>query len=511
MLSIMKMKYYVLPILLFLLFSCNDENAVPGPTPTGQSKSYTINPVVDPTISGSIKFIENSDNSTTIEVSMTTTSENDTHPAHLHFNSAAETGGIALTLTPVAGSTGTSSTTVTQLDNGTLLSYTDFLNFDGHLNVHVSEEDLESLIGQADIGTNELTGDTKSYMLNSVDITEITGTATFAKRKSGETLATISLENTPQGGVHSAHIHSNTVIEEGAIIFTLNPVNGDTGLSITHIAEDDNGAPLLFDDILALDAHIKAHLSADELQTIVFAEDIGQNELTGESKMYELSEIQSSGVSGSVSLFERMNSSTLITITVSGTPPSGDHPAHIHDNDVLTGGGVAISLNNVDGSTGKSYTQVDQLNAGTKITYSELLAYNGHVNVHLSQNELTTIVAQGDIGSNTGEGTVIEYDVTSSGSSAYIFNGNGFSDASNPMLNLKKGTTYVFKINAPGHPFFINSTQGTGTGMAFANGVTNNGTEVGNITFVVPNDAPGNLFYNCQFHASMSNSIIITN
>ena len=76
------------------------------------------------------------------------------------------------------------------------------------------------------------------------------------------------------------------------------------------------------------------------------------------------------------------------------------HPAHIHQNDAVTGGGIAFSFNIVDGDTGMSITQVEALDNGVAITYDEILTYNGYINVHLSASQLGTIVAQGNIGSN---------------------------------------------------------------------------------------------------------------
>jgi hypothetical protein len=54
----------------------------------------------------------------------------------------------------------------------------------------------------------------------------------------------------------------------------------------------------------------------------------------------------------------------------------------------------------VDGNTGISNTQVAVLDNGNSTTYDELLTYNGYINVHLSATQLSTIVAQGNIGSN---------------------------------------------------------------------------------------------------------------
>ncbi|MEL6976134.1 MAG: hypothetical protein AAGL29_12160, partial [Bacteroidota bacterium] len=95
------------------------------------------------------------------------------------------------------------------------------------------------------------------------------------------------------------------------------------------------------------------------------------------------------------------------------------------------------------------------------------------------------------------------------GASAYIFSGNGLTDAVNPDITLTRGETYEFNVDAPGHPFIIKSIQGTGTGNAFNDGVTDNGIADGTITFTVPNDAPDTLFYNCEFHGSMTGTLSI--
>lgn len=97
------------------------------------------------------------------------------------------------------------------------------------------------------------------------------------------------------------------------------------------------------------------------------------------------------------------------------------------------------------------------------------------------------------------------YAVTNSGASSYTINGG-----SNPTLNLIRGFTYYFNVSAPGHPFWIKTSQVTGTGSAYNTGVTNNGTDNGVITFTVPFDAPSTLYYICQFHASMSGAFNVS-
>jgi len=96
--------------------------------------------------------------------------------------------------------------------------------------------------------------------------------------------------------------------------------------------------------------------------------------------------------------------------------------------------------------------------------------------------------------------------VVNSGMTAYVIDG-----VANPTLTFCRGSTYVFAVNAPGHPFYIKTVQGTGTGNAYGTGVTGNGVTAGDLTFSVPSAAPDTLFYACSLHAAMSGTIHIVN
>jgi predicted lipoprotein with Yx(FWY)xxD motif len=104
------------------------------------------------------------------------------------------------------------------------------------------------------------------------------------------------------------------------------------------------------------------------------------------------------------------------------------------------------------------------------------------------------------------ENTTVVFEVSNVGASAYVFD---FTNDENPGLELIRGNTYEFNVNSPGHPFFIKSIQSTGVDNAFNDGVTNNGIADGTIVFTVPSDAPDTLFYNCEFHGSMTGVITI--
>jgi len=101
--------------------------------------------------------------------------------------------------------------------------------------------------------------------------------------------------------------------------------------------------------------------------------------------------------------------------------------------------------------------------------------------------------------------------IVNNGMSSWLIDNPGDYNSgsnSNPTLELHRGFTYQFAINAPGHPFFLtNMSNQTGS---YSVGVTNNGTSSGTITFTVPMDAPAQLFYYCSAHpGSMRGTINI--
>ena len=500
---------------IFILSCSDDDDDMPSTDPPDDkvtvvnSIEYDLGSKAVPNISGKAIFKEYSDNSVTIELELMNTPAGGEHPAHIHFNSAAEGGGIALTLGTVDGDTGKSVVSVTELNDGTALNYDQLIAFDGYINVHLSSDELQTIVAQGDVGGNDLTGVSQSYALNEKAVAGIEGAVTFFERVNGESLAVIELNNTPEGGVHPAHIHFNSAAEGGGIAVSLTPIDGTTGKSYTNIASLDDGTAIDYNGVLDFDGYINVHLSPEELNVIVGQGDIGQNELTGASVVYALAERAVPGISGDVTFFERKSGEALAIIDLNNTPAGGSHPAHIHNNDAATGGGIAFTFNPVNGDTGRSTTHVGQLDDGTPFGYENVQNFDGHVNVHLSADELSTIVAQGNIGPNVDSGGGNSYDVSNSGATAYLFTGGGLENESNPDFTFQRGQTYTFNVNAPGHPFLIKTSETTGTGDSYDEGVTNNGIENGTITFTVPSNAPDTLYYICEFHAAMSGTINI--
>ena len=380
---------------------------------TDDMKMYDLGSVSDPDISGMAVFTKRVNGTTLVTLDLMNTPTGGVHPSHIHFNTAAEGGDVAISLSSVNGDNGKSMTQVGMLNDGTAITYEELLSYDGYINVHASVDDLATLVAQGDIGQNELTGDEKVYDLASVSNPAISGTATFKKRVNGTALVALMLMGTPADGVHPSHIHFNTAAEGGDVAISLSSVNGESGMSMTQVGMLNDGTAITYEELLNFDGYINVHVSADDLATLVAQGDIGQNELTGDEKTYDLGSVSDPAISGTATFKRRMNGNTLVELMLMGTPMDGMHPSHIHFNTAAEGGDIAVSLNAVDGNTGMSKTSVEMLNDGMAITYDDLLDFDGYINVHASADDLATLVAQGDIGQNELSGESMNYNLGS--------------------------------------------------------------------------------------------------
>tara|TARA_Y100001937_G_scaffold54976_1_gene75737 strand:+ start:156 stop:2120 length:1965 start_codon:yes stop_codon:yes gene_type:complete len=168
---------------------------------------------------------------------------------------------------------------------------------------------------------------------------------------------------------------------------------------------------------------------------------------------------------------------------------------------------------------------------GLTLESNASLAFQSNVSstlrtINLTNNAFSPITGDTgtlDLGTSSGKWKDIHLSGTANvGSIAYTFNvvNNGssdytFSDAGNiwfpsatndPVLYLRRGEQYKFVVNASTHPFEIRVSNG---GSPYNTGVTNNGAEVGTVTFKVPMSAPATLYYQCTNHSVMGNVINI--
>ena len=101
--------------------------------------------------------------------------------------------------------------------------------------------------------------------------------------------------------------------------------------------------------------------------------------------------------------------------------------------------------------------------------------------------------------------------VTAASSSNYTLSGldvNGNVTGNDPNLTFSVGDQITFSVNAAGHPFYLKTVAGTGTGNLIS-GVTNNGTTSGSVVWTPT--ATGTYYYQCSLHSGMVGTITIVN
>jgi len=231
-----------------------------------------------------------------------------------------------------------------------------------------------------------------TYNLKVKDVLGVSGTVTFTETSSSVTTIDIALTGAPSG-THPAILCANSAVESDDIVATLNPVDA-TGKSSTDLTT------MSYTQLIAYDGHVNVLKSSSELNVILAQGDIGGNVLTTTNKTYTLQTIGVYGVSGTALFEKRVNGNTLVTISLTGTIAGDAYPATVNMTSIATvgGGPVALSLSNVDGTTGKSFTNIRKLNSGIAITYDGWLLYDGYINIYQASIGLNSIICQGDIG-----------------------------------------------------------------------------------------------------------------
>ena len=133
-----------------LLINCSNEEEI---SDIG-AKVYQLQSVTNPAILGKVTMTRNSNGSATLLVELNGTST-DVHPVYIYYNSLDQGGPIAITLNTIDCECEFSSTVVSKLDNGNIISYDELLTFNGHLKVHKNSNEIDVILLQGNIGSNE--------------------------------------------------------------------------------------------------------------------------------------------------------------------------------------------------------------------------------------------------------------------------------------------------------------------------------------------------------------------
>ena len=153
-------------------------------------------------------------------------------------------------------------------------------------------------------------------------------------------------------------------------------------------------------------------------------------------------------------------------------------PAGPNGVDVFTGA-VPLTDNFTVTRANGAYTFSGQSGSNPNLT----LVRGGSYTFQIAQNDASSV----------------NYRVSNQGTSAWIIDYEN-----NPTLTLVRGNTYTFTM-VPTAPigFYIKTQQTLGINNLYTDGVTNNGSATGTITFTVPQNAPNTLYYNSSTQMNM--------
>jgi hypothetical protein len=132
-------------------------------------------------------------------------------------------------------------------------------------------------------------------------------------------------------------------------------------------------------------------------------ETMSTSDFTGNEVTYDLQSASQYNVSGVVTMKEKRDGTTQVTVKLTGTSGDSKLPVHLHLGDISSpGADVAALMSPVNAKTGTSETILKQLADETEVSYSDLIKLNACVKIHLSDvgPERDIILAGGNIGAS---------------------------------------------------------------------------------------------------------------
>ncbi len=122
---------------------------------------------------------------------------------------------------------------------------------------------------------------------------------------------------------------------------------------------------------------------------------------TGNEATYDLQSGSIHGIKGTIVFKERKDGAISSIIQLLGTSGNGKHPVHLHVGDLSTpDADIALLLNPVLASTGRSETIITMLADETTLTYAQLTDFAASIKIHLGDvgADRDVILAAGNIG-----------------------------------------------------------------------------------------------------------------
>ena len=202
--------------------------------------------------------------------------------------------------------------------------------------------------------------------------------------------------------------------------------------------------------------------------------------------------VSASAAITSVNYLVSTNCTDTTTVSATGLPPG------VTMNYTSSSGAVVVSGTPTSAATGTyNYSILAMFAPTSDATASATIS--GAISIAAATSTSTT----------ASSSKTFNIGVNATSSSDYTLNGDdrfGTVTGGDPDLTFDAGDTINFNVDASGHPFYLKTTAGTGTGNTVS-GVTNNGTTNQTVTWT-PSSA-GTYYYQCSLHGGMVGTITI--
>ena len=138
----------------------------------------------------------------------------------------------------------------------------------------------------------------------------------------------------------------------------------------------------------------------------------------------------------------------------------------------------------------------------------------GYGNSNSASIEQSTISSDSNVVNNPIQelpsGTFV-FSVSASNNNDYLISvtdSSGSIFGNDPTLRVKELDNLTFYVDSPGHPFYLKTTNGTGSDNQISN-VTSNGTDSGTVSWSILSGSEGTYYYQCSVHENMYGEIIV--
>jgi hypothetical protein len=119
--------------------------------------SYALDTIDEFGVSGTALFEKRENGNTLVTLSLDGTIAGEVYPATINLSSVSTLGGgpVTKTLVSIDGTTGYSYTNIRNLDDSMVITYDNWLVYNGYINIYQTAAEFENIISQGNIGSNQ--------------------------------------------------------------------------------------------------------------------------------------------------------------------------------------------------------------------------------------------------------------------------------------------------------------------------------------------------------------------